>query len=71
MCRVVLLRVAWVERERQIVGEGVDGCGRWANPWSKPGALHRVKYFLAYFLYSNTHCFSHLIIFFTCISKEV
>lgn len=40
---MVLLRVAWVERERQIVGEGVDGCGRWANPQTKPGVLHRVK----------------------------
>lgn len=29
--------------ERQIVGEGVDGCGRWANPQTNPGALHRVK----------------------------
>lgn len=40
---MVLLRVAWVERERQIVREEVDGCGRWANPQTKPGVLHRVK----------------------------
>lgn len=54
------------EREKQIVGEGVDGCGRWANPQTKPGVLHRVKdlIFPCLFFVSKHS------LFLSCISKE-